>query len=71
MVPHIDEIAHRGVYNGVGPKHTDTFLERYSRENKVVKAELTDEVDFLKESLCVIDIGVNRIQSGDASGTGG
>ena len=36
QIPHIDEIAHRGVYTGVGPKHTDTFLERYSRENKVL-----------------------------------
>ena len=36
QIPHLEEIAHRGVYAGVPAKHTDTFLARYSRENKVL-----------------------------------
>ena len=31
QIPHIDEIAHRGVYNGVGPKHTDRRADRKSQ----------------------------------------
>ncbi len=35
-IPHIDEIAHRGVFSGTEPKHTATFRERASTQNKVL-----------------------------------
>ena len=35
-IPHIEEIAHRGVFAGVPPKHTATFQERAARQNKVL-----------------------------------
>ena len=35
-IPHIGEISHRGVYAGAPAKHTATFQERSSRQNKVL-----------------------------------
>ena len=35
-IPHIDEIAHRGVFSGTQPKHTATFQDRASSQNKVL-----------------------------------
>ena len=36
QIPHIGEISHRGVYQGAPEKHTDTFVTRYQRENKIL-----------------------------------
>jgi len=36
QIPHIDEIAHRGVFGGTPEKHTGTFQTRASTENKVL-----------------------------------
>jgi len=36
QIPHIDEIAHRGVFSGVPAKHTENFLARSARENKIL-----------------------------------
>jgi len=36
QIPHISEIAHRGVYSGVPAKHRSNFLDRSARENKIL-----------------------------------
>ena len=35
-IPHIDEIAHRGVFSGVPEKITDTFQHRSHEKNKLL-----------------------------------
>ncbi len=35
-IPHIDEIAHRGVFSGVPEKITDTFQNRSREKNKLL-----------------------------------
>ncbi len=36
QIPHLEEIAHRGAFSGTPEKHTENFLERSSRENKIL-----------------------------------
>ena len=35
-IPHIDLIAHRGVFSGAAPKRTETFRARSGKDNKVL-----------------------------------
>ena len=42
QIPHLEEIAHRGAFSGTPEKHTENFLERSSRENKILPS-LEDE----------------------------
>lgn len=36
QIPHIGEIAHRGVFTGTPEKHTENFLERSGKKNKIL-----------------------------------
>ena len=37
QIPHIDEIAHHGVFHGAAEKKPATFQERSASQNKIVK----------------------------------
>ena len=36
QIPHIDEIAHHGVFHGAAEKKPATFQERSASQNKIV-----------------------------------
>ena len=53
-IPHIDEIAHRGIFAGVPPKHTATFQERTARQNKVLPSlEAAIRATGLKDGMTI------------------
>ena len=45
QIPHLEEIAHRGAFSGTPEKHTENFLERSSRENKILWRTLSGPRD--------------------------